>query len=102
MTAKKKAIIAIIIGGIIGVSVTCSTWNDWAFPGEALILIPLCMLYSFGFAFGWKRCKNFLTNAGIIASGQNFIVGFMIIMLSISVVWFPGVVWGIKEVLDEN
>lgn len=129
--AVKKAKIALTVGGILGILyfayVVYSMINSgftrqdgsWDAFVQAIIMIPCFMLYAFGYAFGWKRCKGFVANVAKVSADLAFIAivvqlitgkglgrGLMIAMgifgFSIGIVWIPGVVWGIKQVLEER
>ena len=75
MSAKKKAIIAIIVGAVIGavIGIYMMTYvrqygemigeSQTGLTVQSFLMVPCCMLYAFGYAFGWKRCKGFLAGA---------------------------------------
>ena len=131
MTAKKKAIVALIVGAVLGVLYAIF---DLQYLGEfarnagrpqtelvwqCLAMIPFFMLYAFGYAFGWKRCKGFLSGVAKISvnitifsiifhiiTGKGFIKGVLIaiviLWIAIAVVWLPGIVFGVKDLLNER
>lgn len=128
MSAKKKAIIAIIIGAVIGVAMMIylvtnasemSGVSEKDMMLQGVLMIPCFMLYAFGYAFGWKRCKGFLAGAAKVSADIGFIsiIGHMItgkglgrgLMISmfvfcfaIGIIWLPGVVFGIKDLISER
>lgn len=104
MTAKKKTVIVLIIGIIIGIKLE--------------VFAPICMLFVFGYAFGWNRYKGIIVRIGIISiellfvailvklsSGAILQVTLFLVkygfIVGMSTVWGLGVVWGMKELYVE-
>lgn len=130
MTAKKKTVKALIIGAIIGCLVGVAAYNSMTTAEvnpvsttdallTCIVYIPCCMLYAFGYAFGWKRCKGFIAAAAKISAdvaffaiivklitgkglGKGLFIAMFIFMFAVSIVWLPGVVWGIKALYVEH
>ncbi len=132
MSAKKKAIIAIVVGLVLGVALSvflCVSYysevGEEATEGILNVLPMLIMyiiafpLYAFGFAFGWKKGKGIVAKmVGIAAEvtffalivhlirGKGFMSGLIIAMLLVSlgftIVWIMGIPIGIKEVWTES
>lgn len=127
MSAKKKAIIAVIVGAVIGAIIAFVLWEVYGsmFRDDsekliALLYIPTTgALYAFGFAFGWKRGKGIVAKmAGVAAEvtffalivhlirGKGFLAGLIIatllISLGFSIVWMMGIPLGIKDIVTES
>lgn len=127
MSAKKKAIIAVIVGAVIGAIIAFVLWEEYGSMyrdrGQTLttvlLYIPICALYAFGFAFGWKRGKGIVAKmAGVAAEvtffaliihlirGKGFLTGLFIaaflIGLGFSIVWMMGIPLGIKDIVTES
>lgn len=127
MTAKKKTIIALAVGFVIGaafcvlmmMSASASGMEMGAAAGMGLVYIPAMMLYAFGYAFGWKRCKGFLAKAAKVSAdvaffailvqlitgrglGKGLMIAMFVFSCAIGIIWIPGVVWGIKQLITER
>ncbi len=128
MSAKKKAIIAIVIGAVIGVAVMIYlVTNAGDMPGvserdmmlQGVLMIPCFMLYAFGYAFGWNRCKGFLAGAAKVSAdigffslivhmitgkglGKGLMISMIVFCFAIGVIWLPGLVFGIKDLISER
>lgn len=131
MSAKKKTIIALIVGAVLGVVFAVfeiqqlSGYEDVVgmsrsdILAQSLIMIPCFMLYAFGYAFGWKRCKGFVAKAAKVSAdvtfmylivqlitgkgfGKGIIIAMLIFSFAIGIVWLPGIVFGIKELITEH
>lgn len=131
MKAKKKAMVAIIVGAVLGALFAFfqfqqmgeyarsagQSQGEWIL--RCLIMIPLFMLYAFGYAFGWKRCKGFLAGAAKVSAdvafftiifhiitgkgfGKGMLLAIFILCIAVSVVWLPGVVFGVKDLISER
>lgn len=130
MTAKKKTMIALIVGTIIGCFMAASAYYGMTNTNvnsvsttdstiTCIAYIPCCMLYAFGYAFGWKRCKGFIARAAKISAdvafltiivklitgrglGRGLFIAMFIFMFAVGVVWIPGVIWGVNALYVEH
>ncbi len=131
MSAKKKAIIAIIVGAVIGavIGIYMMTYvrqygemigeSQTGLTVQSFLMVPCCMLYAFGYAFGWKRCKGFLAGAAKVSAdisffylivhlitgkgiGKGLFIAMFVFSFAVGVVWVPGVVYGIKDLMHER
>lgn len=127
MSAKKKSIIAIIVGAVLGsgfafymydVMSQSSTVSQSEILPQCLVMIPCFILYAFGYAFGWKRCKGFVAKAAKVSAdiaffsmiiqlisgkglGRGLMLSMFVFCFAIGIVWLPGVVWGIMQLIAE-
>lgn len=128
MTAKKKTIIAVTLGAVLGIAMAIFMYINMSTAGEInnsedylgiVVIIPVFMLYAFGYTFGWRRCKGFVAGATKLSADVAFIylivhiitgkgltkglfIAMFILMAAISVVWLPGVIWGIQALITEK
>lgn len=131
MTAKKKGIVSLIVGAVLGVifaivelyslgdavSAGQMTWSELIV--QAVVMVPCFMLYAFGYAFGWKKCKGFVASMAKVGAdvaffyiivqlitgkglGKGLIIAILIFSFSIGIIWIPGIVIGIKQILSER
>ena len=128
MTAKKKMIISLGVGAVIGVAIcvyllimfsASGTQLPSGAIGTCIMYIPAMMLYAFGYTFGWKRCKGFMSKAAKVSAdvvfisiivhlitgkglGKGLLIAMFVFSCAIGIVWVPGVVWGIKQLIAEH
>lgn len=128
MTAKKKTIIALIVGAVLGIVICVGALASLSKSGmelsseyvmTGLLYIPAMMLYAFGYAFGWKRCKGFIAKAAKVSAdiafisiivqlivgkglGKGLMIAMLVFSFAIGIVWMPGVVWGIQQLIAEH
>ncbi len=128
MTAKRKTIIALIVGAVLGTVICAVLISSFLNSGteltsEAVITclfyIPAMMLYAFGYAFGWKRCKGFIAKAAKVSAdiafisiivqlilgkglGKGLMIAMLVFSFAVGIVWIPGVVWGIQQLIAEH
>jgi len=131
MSAKKKGLIGAIIGAILGIAVivivgldtisgaTAAEYSTGQLFIMALGAIPAGAFYGFGFAFGLPLGKKWLCKIFGVAVGtsiiaiifsndrtQSFIKSFIILTFLfsfiVSISYLPGIVIGIKSIIQER
>ena len=124
MKAKKKARIAIIVGGILGffmglASIYVSEIQDATIFLILPVFIFAFMLYGFGYTFGWERTKRWLVTAlGLSANIMMFaiflqifrrkglfggtVIAILVFSFIVGLAWIPGVFQGIIELYREH